>query len=147
MFVYPLSSQESRLYTHKIVLTHADLTETATNTAQTIPVLSLAIGDVVSAAAYRLVTAFTDASDAAFNVTSITVGDGGAVARYIPSKELNSNGTEIINWATSQATSTIPYAYLAADNVDVVFTSMAAKSLVDIDAGEVHIYLSVDKTY
>ena len=148
MEVYKLLNQE-RLgtgYTHRVKLTHADLTEATANTAQTIQILSVAIGDVVQDAAYKLVTKYEDASDNAFNVTSIVVGDGGSTSRYIPSKELNVNGTEIVNWATSAATNTLPYAYLAADTIDVIFTSMAAKALVDIDAGEVHIFLKVGKT-
>ena len=43
------------------------------------------------------------------------------------------------------ATNTAPHAYTVANTVDAVFGSMAAKSLSDIDAGEVHVFLGVNK--
>lgn len=37
-----------------------------------------------------------DVSDAAFNVTTATVGDSAVAARWIPATELNLNGTEVL---------------------------------------------------
>jgi hypothetical protein len=130
-------------FTDAIEVTFADLTETAANTAQTLAILSVPAGATVLDAQYTLVDEFEDASDNAFNVTSITVGDGGSTARFIPSKELNVNGTEVDYWATSNATSTIPYMYTEADTIDVVFTSMAAKALNDLDVGSVTFKLRI----
>lgn len=147
METYKLLRQEQgNGYTHKIVLTYDDLTETAANTSQTIQLLNVGVGDVVHDAAYYLVTAFEDASDNALNTTTLIVGDGGDTDRFIPSKETNKNGSEVINWATSHGTSSLPYAYLAADTIDAVFGSMAAKALNDIDVGEIHIFLNIGKT-
>ena len=146
MEVYKLLNQEAigSGYSHRVRLTYADLTETAANTAQTIQILSVGEGDVVQAAAYRLVDEFEDASDNAFNVTTITVGDSD-VDRFIVSKELNVNGTEIDNWATANATDTLPYVYGTADTIDAVFTSMAAKALNDLDVGTLDIFLKIGK--
>ena len=149
MEVYKLLGQEKAAagYTHRVRLTHADLSQATANTVQTIQMITVREGDVVQAAAYRLVDEFEDASDNAFNVTTITVGDGGDVDRFIVSKEINVNGTEVDNWATAQVTDTLPYAYGSADTIDIVFTSMAAKALVDIDVGNLDVFLKVGRTY
>ena len=138
----PANTQAATGYTHKIVLTHEDITEAAANTAQTIELLDVAAGDVVHTAAVKLVTAFSDASDTSFNSTTLIVGDDGSTNRYVTSQELNVNGSEVLYKA---ATNTAPHAYTAANTVDAVIGSMAAKSLSDLDAGEVHIFLGVNK--
>ncbi len=138
----PAETKAATGYTHKVIITHSDLTEAAANTAQTIELLDVAAGDVVHTAAVKLVTAFSDASDTAFNSTTLIVGDDGSTNRFVTSQELNVNGSEVLYKA---ATNTAPHAYTAANTVDAIFGSMAAKSLSDIDAGEVHIFLGVNK--
>lgn len=143
MKAYELPNETKlNLFTHKIVLTHEDLTTATANTAQTIALLSVEAGDVVTHAASKLVTAFSDASDSAFNTTTLIVGDDGSTNRFLSSTELNENGTEVYYKA---GTNTAGFAYTAANTVDAVIGSMAAKSLSDIDAGEVHIFLHVAK--
>jgi hypothetical protein len=131
-------------FTDLIEITYADLTETAANTAQTLQILSVAAGTTVLDAQYILNEEFEDASDNAFNVTTITVGDSD-VDRFIVSKELNVNGTEVDYWATANVTDTLPYMYTAADTIDAVFTSMAAKALNDLDVGKVSIKLRISR--
>lgn len=138
----PAETKAATGYTHKVVITHEDLTQASANTAQTIELLDVAAGDVVHTAAVKLVTAFSDASDTAFNSTTLIVGDDGSTNRFVTSQELNVNGSEVLYKA---ATNTAPHAYTAANTVDAIFGSMAAKSLSDIDAGEVHIFLGVNK--
>lgn len=138
----PAETKAATGYTHKVVITHEDLTQATANTAQTIEILSVAAGDVVRSAAVKLVTAFSDASDTAFNSTTLIVGDDGSTNRFVTSQELNVNGSEVLYKAHAN---TAPHAYTAANTVDAVFGSMAAKSLSDIDAGEVHIFLGVNK--
>jgi hypothetical protein len=140
MNVYPLQLEQSGHFTHKVVLTHADLTETAANTAQVIEMITVAAGDIVTDAAFIMTTSFTDASDAAFNTVAVTVGDGGSATRYLSSTETNSNGTEVFYKA---GTLTAGNMYTVADTVDITFNSMALKSLVDIDAGSLTILLKV----
>ena len=142
VYELPAETKAATGYTHKVIITHSDLTEAAANTAQTIELLDVAAGDVVHTAAVKLVTAFSDASDTAFNSTTLIVGDDGSTNRFVTSQELNVNGSEVLYKA---ATNTAPHAYTAANTVDAIFGSMAAKSLSDIDAGEVHIFLGVNK--
>ena len=82
-----------------------------------------------------------DASDAAFNVTTITVGDGSSVARFLASREINENGTEIDAHISANDINTLPYVYLAADTIDIVFTGESGKALVNIDTGVLWVFL------
>ena len=138
----PAETKAATGFTHKSVVTHTDLTESAADTDQTIALLSVAAGDVVEKAAYKLVTAFSDASDAAFNDTKVQVGDGSDTDEYIAATQVNENGTEVLFAAN---VNTVPFAYTAADTVDLLVESMTAKSLSNLDAGEIHIYLAVTK--
>lgn len=144
MTVYelPAETKAATGFTHKVTVDHTDITTSAADTDQTIAILSVAAGDVVDKAAYKLVTAFSDASDAAFNDTKVQVGDGGDTDRFIAATQVNVNGTEVLFAANANTTA---YAYTAADTVDLLVESMTAKSLSELDAGEIHIYLAVSK--
>ena len=142
IFELPAETKAATGFTHKAIVTHVDLTLTTADADQTIALLSVAAGDVVEKAAYKLVTAFSDASDAAFNDTKVQVGDGTDTDEYIAATQVNVNGTEVLFAAN---VNTVPYAYTAADTVDLLVESMTAKSLSDLDAGEIHIYLAVTK--
>jgi hypothetical protein len=141
-------------FTHCVRITHENLTTTAANTAQTIPLLSVKAGTVVDRAAMVLVTPFEDLSDAAFNTNTLTVGDGVDPDRFLHSNtaatgiEMNRNGTEVLYHinpvaASTAGLNTAPYMYTADDTVDAVIGSMALKALNDIDKGIVDIYLRV----
>lgn len=128
-------------FTDLVVVTpDTDLTETAANTAQTLALLNVLAGDAVLAAAIVVKTALSDASDAAFNSNTLIVGDDGDTDRFITSFETNVNGTEILYKVHP---STTPYVFLADNTIDAIFAAMAAKSLVDIDGGEVHFYFRI----
>jgi hypothetical protein len=142
IYELPYETKAATGFSHKAVVTHTDLTEATADTDQTIALLSVAPGDVVEKAAYKLVTAFADASDAAFNDTKVQVGDGTDTDEYIAATQVNVNGTEVLFAAN---VNTVPFAYTAADTVDLLVESMTAKSLSNIDAGEIHIYLAVTK--
>jgi hypothetical protein len=144
MQVYELPNETKAAtgFTHKAIVTHVDLTESTADTDQTIALLSVVAGDVVQKAAFQLVTAFSDASDAAFNDTQVQVGDGSDTDEYIAATQVNQNGTKVLFAAN---VNTVPFAYTAADTVDLLVESMTAKSLSNIDAGEIHIYLAVTK--
>ena len=87
MQVYELPNETKAAtgFTHKAIVTHVDLTESTADTDQTIALLSVVAGDVVEKAAFKLVTAFEDESDAAFSDTNVSVGDGGDTDRFIAS--------------------------------------------------------------
>jgi len=130
-------------FTHSFRVTHADLTETTANTAQVIPLYTTQKGTVILDALMYLETAFEDASDAAFNNNTISIGIGGGAANFMPATQINKNGTEILSFATSNATDTIPYAFVAADTIDLTVNSMSGKSLSNIDTGELVIMLRI----
>jgi len=141
MKIKPLSNNE-RLnggFTHVIEVTYADLTETVADTAQTLALLSLAAGEAVLKVAYKLVTGFADASDAAFNSTTIEIGDGTDVDWNLQSTQINEAGTEI-DYSVGTGNTRV---YLDADTLDMKVTSMAAKALNDLDSGEIHVYVQV----
>lgn len=127
-------------YTDLIILTEADLTVTATNTAQTIAIANVHLGDIVQDCAVFLKTPFKNSADAAFNTNTLIIGDGNVTNRFLTSTELNVNGTEIL---AAPGTATTSFAYVVDDTIDVVVGSMAAKALADLDTGEVHIYLRI----
>ena len=142
MKVYPLNDNERAAtgFTHRINITHEDLTETTANTAQTIAIFTVSAGDVVNDAALAVTTPFEDASDNAFNTTTVQVGDGDDTDQYIASTEVNVNGTEVKYMACA---ADAQLAYTATDTVDILVGSMAAKSLSNIDVGELDVFLSV----
>jgi len=139
----PANTKAATGFTHQVIVTHEDLTLTTADADQTIALLSVVAGDVVDKAAYKLVTAFSDASDAALNDTKVQVGDGGDTDRFLAAAQVNANdASEVFYKANANTTA---YAYTAADTVDLLVESMTAKSLSNIDAGEIHIYLAVTK--
>lgn len=141
MQIIPLSAEEERAtgFNKKFVITHADLTEATANTAQTIEMTTLQVGEFVKAAGYKLETPFQDASDTDLNNTTISVGDGASDTRFITATQINENGTEVDYLRTAPT-----YTYAdATDTVDAKFGSMSGKSLSNIDTGEVHVYLGI----
>lgn len=138
MFIQKLSNNEKHAgFTHVIQLTPDDLTEATANTEQVINTIPVVAGNVVERVMPVLITPFKDASDAAYNSTLLEVGDAGDDDRYLAATQLNENGSEVLFAA---GTGTVN-AFTAAGYITVTFGSMAAKSLSDIDVGEVHIYV------
>ena len=147
-FELPIETQAATGFSHKFIVDHVDLTTTTAATAQTIDLLDLPVGTVVNKVAYKLITAFEDISDAAYNDTDFSVGETGDVDEYIDETEVNKNGTEIFysaGFTFTDAACTLPRAYTSASKLTATFASMAAKSLSDLDAGEIHVYASVTK--
>ena len=147
-FELPAETKSATGFTHKFIVDHVDLTTTTAATAQTIDLLDLPVGTVVNKVAYKLVTAFEDASDSAYNDTDFSVGETGDVDEFIDETEVNKNGTEIsysAGFTFTDAACTLPRAYTSASKLTATFAGMAAKSLSDLDAGEIHVYASVTK--
>jgi hypothetical protein len=133
--------ESPRGYNYRFVITHEDLTEASDNTAQDITLITLPAYSVVKSAATYLKTPFQLVGTTAYNNNVLILGDSGDTARFIASQQVNVNGTEIL--AKAQDVTKVPHAYAAATAVVAKFASMAAYSLADLDAGEVHIYLEV----
>lgn len=133
---------ESKSRTFKATITHEDLTETTANTAQVIDVLDLNDGDIIKAVWVNNKTAFEDDSDEAFNATGLTIGDDDDADRFLASSQLNANGTEIGRAVGIGA----PFIYGADKTLKATFGSMTAKSLSDIDTGELEIFVELEQT-
>ena len=138
----PAETKAATGFTHKSIVTHEDLTQTTADTDQTLSLLALAAGDVVTTAAWKLVTPFKDASDSALNDTKVQLGDTADDDEYIVATQVNENG-EVLFAAAAPAS--VPLVYTAANAVELLVESMTAKSLSDIDTGELHVYLGVTK--
>jgi hypothetical protein len=141
MLVRPLGTQEQAGqcgFTHIAVITADDLTQATAATAQTITLVTLLAFDIIQKVGWYLKTPFKDVSDAAFNSDTMSVGDNAAVTTHIAATEVNENGTEILSHYSNTAVR-----YTSADKIAVTFNSMAAKSLVNIDVGELHIFFAL----
>ena len=145
-FELPAETKSATGFTHKFIVDHVDITTTTAATAQTIDLLDLPVGTVVNKVAYKLVTAFEDASDSAYNDTDFSVGETGDVDEFIDETEVNKNGTEIsysAGFTFTDAACTLPRAYTSASKLTATFAGMTAKSLSDLDAGKVEVYVSL----
>lgn len=129
-------------FTHRARVTYKDLTQTAANTAQVIPLFAGKKGTTVNKVATFVREAFEDTEDAAFNNTALTIGDTGSAARFLASQQLNVNGTEVMAKAGTGTLHTYAAAGAAAV-VNATFGSMSAKSLADLNKGEVDIFFSI----
>lgn len=129
-------------FTHVAVIDADDLTMATANTVQDITLGTVPKGWVINKVMARLVTPFQDVSDAAYNSTTLIVGDAGSSNRYITSSQLNLNGTEI----TYPVYNNTAYQVTADTAIVAEFGSMSAKSLSNLDKGEVHIFFQLIDT-
>jgi len=129
-FHFPLSINEQVPFGANAVavLTHEDLTEATANTAQVIKAFTAPAGKATRYIGHKLVRAFKDASDNAFNTTPITVGDAGDPDRLLVSTELNENGTEIVR-GYAMAAPALPANVTTADGSDAATTQALANAL------------------
>jgi len=124
---------------HRIVITQEDLTQTTVNTAQVIKLLDIPAGGLVRNVYTKLQARFANTADTDLNTTALTIGDAGTANLFLASQELNVNGTEV----RFKAGTGTQKAYDAAAVLNATFGSMALKSLADLNAGEVHIFVEL----
>jgi len=92
-------------------------------------------GDIVVKTELHLTTPFQDISDAAFNSSSISLGDATTATRFINASEANLNGTEVLDVIPGANQNVIiPQPSVA---TDAQFDG--AKSLSDLDKGQGYI--------
>lgn len=122
----------------EVLITHEDLTEATANTTQK---LTFPIADRMSVELSRVILdePFEDTTDAAFNTTAVIVGDDGSTNRFLTSTELNVNGAEVY---LKNGTGT-NLVYTAADTIDFIFASMAAKNLAALNKGRVRFMFKI----
>jgi hypothetical protein len=133
-------NEAPRGYNYRFVVDHTDLTQGTDNTAQEITLITLPANSVVKSAATFLKTPFELVGTSAYNSNTVIVGDATDDDRFITSQQINLNGTEILAKAHA---STTPHAYVAATAVVAKFASMASQDLLELDKGEIHIFLEV----
>lgn len=128
--------------THAAIIAAADLTEATANTAQSIKIATAPAYSVVEVVAVTSKGGLKDASDAAFNTTALEVGTAADSDALLASQELNSNAAAKVLAKTGVG----PVAFASETDIFAKFAAMAAKSLKDIDNGEVYIFLKIAQT-
>jgi hypothetical protein len=140
MLVRPLTTNERAEtpgFTHVAIILAADLTQATAAAAQTFDLCGLKAGDIIYKVAGVPVVPFQNSADAAFNTNTVSVGDTGGVATLMVAAEANENGTEV----TGMGNTAVLYA--TANTLRATVNSMAAKSLVNINRGEYHIFFAL----
>jgi hypothetical protein len=134
-------------FTHKVVITFADLTALGAVASGTVALATYTAGLGCTKAAFRLVTAFTGGATSAL---ALDVGHNGATTddpdSILDNYEVHSTGTEIMfgdgNGAVF-ATLRTGYYPLDAGTYEALFTATGANLNV-LTAGEVNIYLRLE---
>lgn len=118
-----------------------DLTETTVNTSQVFNLFKTQAGDVIEKAHLHLFPAFSDASDAAFNSTTMSFGDEDDATRFFSAVQTNVNGTEVID--SFENTAYGPYT----GEKQILWTvnSMAAKALSNLDVGKATLMFKLNR--
>ena len=126
---------------HVAIITHEDLTETVADTDEVINIYTMA--DDMSAAIVfaKVISTFEDSSDAAFNDTQMSAGDDDDPDGFITAFQVNANGTAALIASRDGAYTDFMVDYAAANHLEILVESMAAKSLSDIDEGEIHFFI------
>jgi hypothetical protein len=101
---------------------------------------AVAISDIVVKTELHLTIPFEDQSDAAFNTSTLSLGDATTATRFINASEANVNGTEVLNVIPGANQNVI---YTAAGQLQLTLNSMAAKSLSDLDKGAGYILMAI----
>lgn len=95
---YPIPLQSQAAYPANVrsVLTHQHATETTADTDQTLKIFTVPANHGIRVVAVELPEAFEDSSDAAFNDTKASIGDGDDTDRLLTAIQINKNGTEVV---------------------------------------------------
>jgi hypothetical protein len=141
-----LSAEETRQhrFTHKQVLTYADVTGKTSGTAfdiyPSLGTTTFPVGTKVNEVALRLKTLFVSAS---MTECDITIGDGGDADRFLNSSSIGGTNTPPTAgvWYISDMAKT-PYVFTAADTIEAVIT-VTGGSLATLTAGEIEIYYNL----
>ena len=145
----PLTEEEraATQFTHRLDFSYQDIPAgIANNTSTTwttgyLP--AIRAGDVIKSVQLHLTTPLELTTDAAFNTCTLSLGDVTTATRYINASETNLNGTEVLNVIPGAATNVI---YTAAGQLILTLNSMAAKSLSNLNKGQLNILFNIDHT-
>jgi hypothetical protein len=141
----PLTDNETQDgYNYRLDFSYRDIpTGIAANTAKVwaagfLPAVK--VSDVVIKTELHLTIPFQDISDAAFNTSTISLGDATTATRYINASEANLNGTEVLDVVPGVNQNVI---YTAAGQLQLTLNSMAAKTISDLDKGAAYILMQI----
>lgn len=139
MIIQPLLQEQTFAQggaTHVAIVYHPDLTDAVAGEAQVINLAAVVAKINMQLVHAKLVTPFSASADPANNSTAVIVGDSNSTNRYLTTMELNAAAPvyEQLGVAANRT-------YTAADNVTATFTPAGGKTLLALDAGEVHFYL------
>ncbi len=137
----PLLSEEAAKqdYTHRLDFSYKDIPAgIANNTSTTWNVTTLPAATIFYGAKALLDVAFEDLSDSAFNDDTFSLGDDGSATRFFSGVQINRNGTEVYD-----SLNVTPYQYASAGTLILTLNSMTAKSLSNLDKGQMSIFLKI----
>jgi hypothetical protein len=143
MIVRPLTTNERAEtpgFTHIGIVTADDLTQVTAATKQSIILTALKKYDVILRVLGVPFVPFQNTADAAFNSDTVSIGDGSGDAALAAAVEANANGT------FGRTLGNTAKLYTVADNLLCVVNSMAAKSLLNLNRGEYHIFFSLNRS-
>lgn len=143
MLLRPLTTNERAEtpgFTHVARITADDLTNATVAAAQTIDLAALAKNDIILRVAGYIRVPFQNTLDAAFNSTTVSIGDTSGVAALAAAGEANANGTFVNTLGTVLTGGKL---YTAADTFRVTFNSMAGKALNNLNRGEYYVFAAI----
>lgn len=135
----PLINNEAAYsgYTHRLDFSYKDIPSgIANNTSKLFNVAPLPVipnHSIIYNALLILVTPFANTADTAFNSDTISLGDVGSATRFFSAVEVNLNGS-YVNESFASAKNTV---YTAADQLSITLNSMTAKSISNLNQGQI----------
>lgn len=135
--IHPIPWQEAQGLGYNAIATilPADLTETATATAQTLTIpLTNKAAKLVG---INIKTKLADASDNAFDDVTMKIGDGDDDDRFLASTQVGTSAT-VAKFSAIQAERTY-----ASDTLDIILTPKTGKALAHIDVGDIELHLQI----
>jgi len=142
-----LTIEESKVFTHKVILYHTDLTALGAVASGAIAIFPYTAGTFIHDAAFRLVTPFDGGATSAL---TLDVGHNGATTddddSLINGIEVHQDATEVLfQDGNGAAFATLRTGYAAADagNIEATFAATGG-NLNALTTGEIHIFLGVE---
>ena len=126
--------------THAFEVSHLDLTEATVDTAQAVPLITLGLGFLFEVVDSQVLEEFEDASDEAFNSTTVSVGVAGSLVAQLAAQEVNANGTVV---QAKQGTGVAAAPTTATAIVANFVPGPDTKALSNLDKGRVRIYAKI----
>lgn len=145
MLIQPLFNEERSTLgaTHRVLVTTKDLTTSADNTAQVFDLFAVKARQHVRLVKLIVHTPFRDPADAAYNSTTISVGDSAQATVFANAIQANANGSFVP--VTHGGAGNVKN-YTGAATVRLTVNSMTAKNLAALKEGVVEALLEVVDT-